>query len=409
MTQPRSLGGGPAAIPGGTTDPGASCGWPERLLKWAKRRPAVAGLLIALVLVSVAGLALVTWKWREAVEHRRLAERREAEARAVTKFFEDNVLAAARPKGWEGGTGYDVSLKDALDHAATKIDEAFAGQPEREAEVRNTIGMTYWYLGQFDSAKPHLEKAYRLRRECLDPDHPDTLTSLHNLGLLRVRQDRYAEAAALAREALEKRRRVLGLESPDTLASQLALSYALSKQHHYEEAEALIRPAVEACQRTLGPEHPLTLTGQHHLAVIYCLQSQWAEGTKLHRQVLEGRQRVLGPDHPDTLRCVANLGSALMDQGQLQDAEELIRQGFASRKRVLGAEHLETLWSQWDLADVFEPPRQVCRSGEAPARRSGSMPPAVARRPFRYAGLLGLAGRSAMSSRSPGRGRAVAA
>jgi WD40 repeat protein len=38
----------------------------ERAVKWAKRRPAIAGLLAAVVLVGTVGLAGILWKWREA-------------------------------------------------------------------------------------------------------------------------------------------------------------------------------------------------------------------------------------------------------------------------------------------------------------------------------------------------------
>jgi WD40 repeat protein len=50
----------------------------ERLWRWGRRHPAEAGLLAALVLVLVAGLAGVTWKWREAEgQSRRLEEAQE--------------------------------------------------------------------------------------------------------------------------------------------------------------------------------------------------------------------------------------------------------------------------------------------------------------------------------------------
>src|SRR5262249_55548904 len=38
----------------------------EHAWKWARRRPAVAGLAVTLVLVSAVGFGLVTWKWRAA-------------------------------------------------------------------------------------------------------------------------------------------------------------------------------------------------------------------------------------------------------------------------------------------------------------------------------------------------------
>jgi WD40 repeat protein len=57
----------------------------ERAAKWARRRPAVAALAAAVVLVTLLGVGLVSWQWREAVanaaESRKLAQA-EAEARA---------------------------------------------------------------------------------------------------------------------------------------------------------------------------------------------------------------------------------------------------------------------------------------------------------------------------------------
>ncbi len=51
----------------------------ERSSKWARRRPAVAGLLAAVVVLTVLGFALVTWQWRRA-EAKAIAEQRAAAA-----------------------------------------------------------------------------------------------------------------------------------------------------------------------------------------------------------------------------------------------------------------------------------------------------------------------------------------
>jgi tetratricopeptide (TPR) repeat protein/predicted Ser/Thr protein kinase len=325
----------------------------ERLWRWGGRKPALAGALATLLVVILGSIGGLSVLYVNAEKQRRLAEHEEAGARAITKFFEDNVLAAARPIGWEGGAGPDVTLKETLDHAATKIDDAFAGQPEREAAVRNTIGMTYWYLGRFDAADPHFDKAYRLRGEHLGPEHPDTLTSLHNLAMVRSKRDQFDQAIVHARAALAGRRRVLGTEHPDTLRTQLILGYAYRKNHQTDEAAAVLEPATEACRRTLGPEHPLTLSAQFDLAAVLWNQGKTAQAIALKRTTLEGRRRTLGAEHPDTLRSQGNLGVALMDVGQFAEAEDLCRQTLTVRQHVLGAEHLETLWSQWFLADVL--------------------------------------------------------
>ena len=52
----------------------------ERLLKWVRRRPAVAGLLAGLVLVTAIGVAGILWKYFEAEARRITAEEAEEKA-----------------------------------------------------------------------------------------------------------------------------------------------------------------------------------------------------------------------------------------------------------------------------------------------------------------------------------------
>src|SRR5207253_2612196 len=53
----------------------------ERAAKWARRRPAIAGLLVLVVAVAATGLALVVWQWREAVAQRELALEQQRQAK----------------------------------------------------------------------------------------------------------------------------------------------------------------------------------------------------------------------------------------------------------------------------------------------------------------------------------------
>jgi WD40 repeat protein/predicted Ser/Thr protein kinase len=47
---------------------------PERLVRWVRRRPAVAGLIAAMLVITSFGFAGVTWQWRRAEEHRQRLE-----------------------------------------------------------------------------------------------------------------------------------------------------------------------------------------------------------------------------------------------------------------------------------------------------------------------------------------------
>jgi WD40 repeat protein len=66
--------------------------------KWARRRPAVAGLLAALLLVTAVGFGLVLWQWGEAVQGRREADEqhRRADERAADAEEKGRQAQAAR-------------------------------------------------------------------------------------------------------------------------------------------------------------------------------------------------------------------------------------------------------------------------------------------------------------------------
>ena len=75
----------------------------------------------------------------------------------------------------------------------------------------------------------------------LGPEHPSTLTSVNNLGLVLQRQGKYEEAEAMHRRDLEGSEKVLGPEHPSTLTSVNNLGSVLESQGKYEEAEAMHR------------------------------------------------------------------------------------------------------------------------------------------------------------------------
>src|SRR5207244_9989307 len=85
----------------------------ERLWRWSKRKPVVAGLIMSLAVVFLLGFIGVTWKWREAEREKNIsqvAEQNEAAQRAIAVeqvdlsrrllYASDMTLAY---RAWEGG------------------------------------------------------------------------------------------------------------------------------------------------------------------------------------------------------------------------------------------------------------------------------------------------------------------
>ena len=81
--------------------------------------------------------------------------------------------AGLRPRRDIKGSQYTV--REMLDDYSAGLGNQLADQPEVEAEIRSTIGRTYFKLGVPDRAEPHLKRAIELRRNV---DGPSTRTSL---------------------------------------------------------------------------------------------------------------------------------------------------------------------------------------------------------------------------------------
>jgi tetratricopeptide (TPR) repeat protein len=248
-----------------------------------------------------------------------------------------------------------AECRQLLPHARKVLDY---NSEEKEASLdwARIASNTAWYLvymGEYVRAAVFIRDAMESKERLLGVEHPDTLTSVSNLGSVLSRQGRYEEAEAMHWRALEGREKVLGLEHPDTLTSVSQLGSVLSSQGKYKEAEAMHWRALEGSEKVLGLEHPNTLTSVSNLGLVLSSQGKYEEAEVMHRRDLKGSEKVLGLKHPDTLTSVNNLGLVLSSQGKYEEAEVMHRRALEGSEKVLGLEHPNTLTSVNNLGLVL--------------------------------------------------------
>jgi eukaryotic-like serine/threonine-protein kinase len=356
--------------------------WTWKMLRWLTRhRTAVIGAAAA-VLVGLVGLAALAALQSEAnrrlqdekdrttdaliaetkakrMTEEALAQKGEAlaqsevsrkRAEAVLAFLKDDVLAAARPEGQEGGLGKDVTVRGAVDAAVARIAGSFQGQPTVEAEVRDTLGTTYYYLGELSLAIQQYERATELRRTALGPDHPDTLTSRTNLANAELDAGRAEEAARMDEETLQLQMARLGPEHTDTLTTRNNLAndyYALDRM---ADSARMHEETLRLYTAKLGPDDPLTLISRNNLAAVYRAAGQLAEAARMHEETLRLRTARFGPEHPETLRSRDNLAETYAAAGRLAEAARMHEETLRLYTAKLGPDHPDTLICRCNLA-----------------------------------------------------------
>jgi tetratricopeptide (TPR) repeat protein len=125
------------------------------------------------------------------------------------------------------------------------------------------------------------------KRRVFGPDHPETITSMNNLGNTLLHEGRNVEAEKLYREALELYRRVLGPNHIFTLRLMNALAAALAEERRYDEAEELDRTALEIERRVLGPHHIAVPETIYNLACIAAQRGNTNEAFSLLTQAVD--------------------------------------------------------------------------------------------------------------------------
>jgi tetratricopeptide (TPR) repeat protein len=142
--------------------------------------------------------------------------------------------------------------------------------------------------GRNAEAEPLANKAMEIRRRVLGPEHPETVRSVNNLGLLYLKLRRYDQAESLLRTALS------GFEKdvPDgweRYNCQSMLGASIAGQKRFEEGEPLVISAYqELVQRAAAiPPANASVVDQAGQRVIQ-LYRDWGRPEK----VLEWAKRV---------------------------------------------------------------------------------------------------------------------
>ncbi len=345
-----------------------------RLRKFGRRHrgaiataAALAGLLIAGAGISIAMAVRATRAELATREERNRAVAAEAvakaegeksrrsavESAAVLEFFQDQVLAAARPEGQEGGLGRDVTIRKAVDAAEPMVALAFKDQPAVEASIRGALGKTYLLLGEPGLAIRELDRAADLVEARLGHDHRDALAIRYHLANAYESAGRTAEAIKLLEATLKAFESKPMPDDRVTLVCRNSLANTYLSSGRTAEAITLYEANLKAQETTLESDDPETLTTRNNLATAYQAAGRTAEALKLHEATVKAREAKLGPDDPSTLISRGNLADAYVYAGRTAEAIKLFELTLKAMERKFGPDHPSTLTIRNHLAEVY--------------------------------------------------------
>lgn len=226
-----------------------------------------------------------------------------------------------------------------------------------------------------------LERALKLSKATLGPEHPRTLKRMSGLAMAYTQASKPDLAVPLAEETLARQKQYLGPNHRDTLATMSILAVAYFYDTDLEAALLLIEKTLALQKQHLGAEHPDTRNSMGALAVLYSTSGKLDLAQSLLEETFKLNKATLGSEHPDTLGVMhirektqpdhwstfssqSVLGAALLGQQKYAEAEPLLitaYEGLKKREATIPPQGQDRLASSTAALQVEDPELRALR------------------------------------------------
>ncbi len=322
-----------------------------QLRKFARRNKALVTSVGAIVIVLAASsvfmsiLALREAEARvDAVAALERSEEDNANYAAVLTFLQD-MLRRANPA--ETG-GDQLTLREALDRAAERIDDEGASTPAVDAAIRETIGETYVWIGRPEEGVELLESSLAIRTALGGEMSPEATRARRKLARTLSAHDKDDRALALLDEIEPALRQAADAGEPvseEFARVILARGIALKNLDRYDEAERVTREAIDLFKAAGLETDGATGDALNTLGSILLRRSDYAGAEPVFLRALELYISEWGADHARTATIYNNLSLATRYLHRMDDAESYARKAYEVWLRIAGGQPHDGLLS----------------------------------------------------------------
>jgi serine/threonine protein kinase len=257
--------------------------------KFVRRNKGVLAATAAVLLALVVGMAVSAWQMVRAAQaevdsimHMIEKEQAREEAEDLGDFLL-GVLQNPDPNR----DGRTITMLEVLDDAAKRLDTELEGQPARKAELRESLGRTYYFMGFPEKAVLLQEEALQYHLATSGPKSRDTIWVMHNLAFSYWKADRRDESMKMQEELVELRTEVQGAKDIDTIIAIGTLAASYHQERRFDEAIALLEKVVTLAGEELGEKHTYTLRMMESQAIVLEDAGRTEEAEALRREVAE--------------------------------------------------------------------------------------------------------------------------
>jgi serine/threonine-protein kinase len=321
----------------------------QRVLRWVRREPRLAGSAALIAASLVAGVVATGMQWHRAeanAQHARdSAQRAEAARRFLVAVFEQAAPDQTHGKAF---TAHEL-----LAGAETLLRDNTRADTATQVDLTGLIGTLYWDIGDYERSAAMMAQ---VAPAIDDTRLPGDVRARILLGLARTERDKNRFAAAIEHAGEAQRLAATGTRIDATEAAEARRIHAeaLVGQGNAKEAEPLLRVALAEDRARFGELNRLVIDDLVALGYANKELSHFDEAVRLANEAAASATRMYGRGNSRVINALELAASALGAQGRFDEAEARLREAVALARTVFGAEHRETIVAQSNLLWTLE-------------------------------------------------------
>ncbi len=180
-----------------------------QFMRFARRNRGLVSLAGLALTALVAGLVISVAGWNSAARARTRAETEAEKAKLLNTYLSEMLEA---PDPWVDGR--EVKVVELLERASQTLDKTLEDQPEVAAQAHHRLGYTYYGLGLYDEAEPHLLRAMEISNQLPDFPVESRVGLLLDIGALHLDLGNLEEAERWVRQGFDLAAENLGRGPP---------------------------------------------------------------------------------------------------------------------------------------------------------------------------------------------------
>ncbi len=299
------------------------------------QRNALPHVMLALLLfLAVGGV----WYHISQLESERDYARQQAQRAERVAGFMTSIFEAANPAAT---SGEEFTASQVLIQGMESAEPLREEDPVMYAAFILEMGRAWEAFGNYEEALDAYQTSLDVRREVLEPGHPDIAKSMFHRADINHRYiPGETDAYDQFREVLDLQVAALGEWHADVAETYYNIGLYYGQQHNNPKAREYFQRTVDILSEIKEPDDMPLIEARGDLAFMMGMMGDYDEAFKIYDDVLERQQRLLPEFHNSTVHHYNSYAGLLSRAGRFEEALYYNEKSLEGYLHIYGEEHL---------------------------------------------------------------------